>query len=238
MNRFSLQTYWSARQELISQCADRLLRFFTDLMPCDASVAKWFMKGRSRKEALKHPVDVTNRETLLKLLERGRHRNCYKEIMYDIGFSIGLWNGAETNKSTDLTLTCGGYSEHIKVPNNLIIELPNQLGGLANADRMRAVLASGATAWEPDWAGIISDDAKESREFDAEKPFVDWMLYLSRKWLPAIPALPPGASAESIGAGTLIIVQDEVPDPSNDSHLENIRRVETALRRVLRASKE
>ncbi len=77
---------------------------------------------------------------------------------------------------------------------------------------MRPVLAAVANAWEPDWAGVMSDEAMQRRKFDAGKPFVDWMLYISDKWLPKVPTFEPPATADRPAAGTIIVVQEEPPD--------------------------
>jgi hypothetical protein len=229
VNRYFLGAYWSARRESIDECADRLLRFFAALTPCDPSLAQWFKLGRSRRQALQHSVDVADRKSLRELLERGRHWTDFdKRLIDDLGFSLALWNGADTSTSAQLTSLCGSYCD--TAVNNVVLLLPHVLGRLSNAGRMRAVLAAAATAWEPDWAGIMSDDATATRRRDKRAPFVDWMLYVNHKWLPKVPQLAPPASSERLAGGTLIVVQPEVPDPSNEVHLENIRRVETALR--------
>jgi hypothetical protein len=87
-------------------------------------------------------------------------------------------------------------------------------------------------------AGIVSDEVLDKGRFDAGEPFVDWMLYICRKWLPAVPDFAAPASVERLDSGTLIIVQDEPPNLSNESHLQNIQRVETALRAALHVPKD
>jgi hypothetical protein len=229
MNRYFLGAYWSARPESIEQCTDRLLKFFAAIAPCDPSLAQWFKLGRSRRQALQHPVDVTERAVLMHLLDRGRHWTDFdKRLIDDLGFSLALWNGADTSTSVQLTLLCGSYSD--TTLNNVILRLPQVLGGLSVAGRMRGVLAAAATAWEPDWAGIVSDEVLGKGRFDAGEPFVDWMLYICRKWPPVVPDFKAPASVEWLDSGALITVQDEPPNLTNENHLQNIQRVETALR--------
>jgi immunity protein 52 of polymorphic toxin system len=229
MNSFFLGAYWPPRKESIDQCADRVLAFFTQLSHCDDSLERWYETARSRKQALQKRANLANRASVSDLLARGRSRtDIEKKIIEDLGFHVGLWNGANDGCDAGLGIRCGDFSK--RGSNCVTLEFPDDLGALRKADRMKAVLSAVATAWEPDWAGVMSDYAMDIREFDAKLPFVDWMLYISRAWLPTIPRLAPPASAEPVGAGTLITVQDELPDPVNKEDLENIRRVETALR--------
>ncbi|HEV3137094.1 MAG TPA: Imm52 family immunity protein [Pirellulales bacterium] len=238
MNRFNLLAYWSARPETAEQCADRLLRFFAALMRCDPTLARWFKKGRSRKDALRHQLDVANRESLLAMLENGRNRtDVGNQIIYELGFSVYLWNGEADDHAVGLSIGCGSCAQYSLLPNNVILDLADELDGLIDAANMQNVLEATVTAWEPIWAGIMSDEAQSSRGFPAD-PFIDWMVYLANEWLPTAPALSPPASAKALDNGTIIVVQDEPPDPNNGTHLENIRRVESALRSVWRVPSE
>jgi hypothetical protein len=238
MNKFNLLAYWMARPESIDECADRLLRLFEQLTRCDVTLSQWFKKGRSRKDALRHQVDVANREPLVAILEKGRNRtDVGKEIIHELGFSISLWNGGAPDQEVGLSVDCGSYAEYSLLPNHVILNLSGTLGGLADVAGMQRVLEATATAWEPIWAGIMSDEAQNSRGFPAD-PFIDWMVYLANEWLPTVPALSPPASAKALDKGTIIVVQDEPPNPNNGTHLENIRRVESALRSVWRVPSE
>jgi hypothetical protein len=238
MNRFNLLAYWVARPESIDQCADRLLEFFPALTRSEVTLARWFKTGRTLKGALRHQVDVTSREALLAILEQGRNRtDVGKEIMYDLGFSVRLWNGVEDEDAAGLGIKCGSYADYSLLPNHVILSFPKALGSLADRARMQSVLEASVIAWEPAWAGIISEEAQDSRSFP-DDPFIDWMVYMENAWLPSVPALSPPASAKALDKGTIIVVQDEPPDPSNGIHLENIRRVESALRSVWRVPPE
>ncbi len=233
MNRFFLGAYWLARREPIDACADRLVRFLGELVTCDPLVAHWYKLGRSRKQALQNQVDIHNRAILLELLDRGRHwTDSDNRLMEDIGFSVALWNGEVERTSSQLTITCGGYSEFLV--NRVVLRLPIDLGSLARADQMANVVTAATTAWEPDWAGVMSEDAFTTRNWPMHEPFVDWLLYLSQQWLPVVPPLPPHASTRSGASGTLIIVQEHPPDPANHVDIERIRAVDAALRRVWR----
>jgi hypothetical protein len=230
MSRFFLGAYWSVRRESLDGCAERMRSFFAALANCDHAFAAWYERADSKKSARKKRADVGDRQYLRELLERSRHwTDMPKRLMPEIGFSPGLWNGQDDLTSASLNITCGSYSETIA--NRIVLDMPCELGALANSQRMDAVLVAAAQCWEPDWAGVMSYEAMRRRKFNAFKPFVDWMLYISDLWLPKVPPFEPPTSVQRLPGGTLIVVQQEPPDPRNPVHLGNIRRVRNALRR-------
>lgn len=236
---FLLGAYWRARRESIEQCADRLYRMFAELSACDETLATWYKRGRSRKRALQARADVGSREYLLGLLECGRHRrDSDKTVIDDLGFCIGLWNGAATvDKEVGLGVTCGLYTSNPHLGNCVVLNLPEDLGDLRHAERMAAVLTSVITAWEPDWAGVMSIAAINAGAFDAKVPFVDWMVYLSNRFVPQVPLLPPPVTVRKVEKlGCIIVVQDEPPDHATPEHLRNIEQVAAALKATVRLS--
>lgn len=231
--QFLLGAYWRARRESIEQCAERLHRMFSELSACDKTLATWHKRGRSRKQALEGWADVGSREYLLSLLDRGRHRrDTDKAVIDDLGFGVGLWNGAATvEKEVGLGITCGLYTSNPNLGNCVTLNLPEDLGDLRQSERMVAVLICVVTAWEPDWAGVMSTDAMNARPFSAQVPFVDWMLYLSNTLVPQVPPLPPPATVRKVERlGSIIVVQTEPPDPADPKHLRNIEQTEAALK--------
>ncbi len=226
---FYLGAYWSNRKESAKECADRLLLFLEALTQCDDCLAHWFGLGRSKKDALRKRVDVANRDQLLRLVNRGRNRaDADGSVIEDLGFQFGLWNGADDDHSIGLSIGCGGYAP--RIPNSVVIDFPRDLGPLKDADKTRAVLTAVAQAWEPEWAGVQSDEATESRPFETGQPFVDWMIYMSRDLLPRSSTFHPPNRAIALGnLGTIVVTQDEVPDPTSPEHVRNIDRARNAL---------
>jgi hypothetical protein len=221
---FYLGAYWSNRKESAEQCVDRLLDFFGQLKPCSPLLAKWFELGRSRKDALRRPADVEDRKYLMKLLEHGRFEGD------DLGFSTGLWNGTDDDHAIGLSFTCGGYSP--RVPNCVVVNFPAELGSLSRAETMCSIVAAVARAWEPERAQVASHEARDTRLYQPGKPFVDWMLYLSRDWLPkGTTHLPPWSRAVALGGrlGAIVITQEEPPDPHRRDDVARIDGVRKAL---------
>lgn len=232
---FFLGAYWPARKESIEQCADRLRLFFADLATCDPALATWYNLGRSRKKALEKRADVGNLDGLLTLLNKGRHRrDMPRTVIEELGFSVGLWNGREEGKDVGLGITCGLYwvspTPNASLSNCVTLNLPEDLGELKQVERMTRVLAVVARAWQPEWAGAMSRGAMNLRDFKSKKPFVDWMLYVSKSLMPRVPALPKPSTVRAVdGIGSIIVVQDEPPDPTNPEHVRNIQQVESAI---------
>jgi hypothetical protein len=104
---------------------------------------------------------------------------------------------------------------------------------LSDEGKMATVLKVVVRNWEPEWAGVMSSESRETRGAKPGRPFVDWMIYLSDELLPEVPKLKAPARCERIDdLGTLIVVQPEPTDPTNREHLRNIERVQTALQEV------
>jgi len=223
--RYSVRAYWAARRESIEQCADRLLEFFADLTTSDPSLAVWYEKGMSREEALEKRAATNDRNYLLRLLDRGRNRRDFNHtIIKNLGFSLGLWNGGEEGQVAGLRIHCGQYSQNFD--NNVLLELPEDLGGLRQSKRTAGLLGSIARAWEPDWAGVMSDEAIESRNFRGDGLFVDWMVYVPNT---VTGLVPPSTVVDLPDLGSVVIVQDTPPREGNSEDLARIQRVQEII---------
>jgi hypothetical protein len=203
----------------MDECADRLLGFFDMLTECDSRLAAWYGLGRSRKEALKKRIDVTSRAGILGILERGKHRgDIGRAVIEDLGFTFCLWNGAQEPCTADMSVSCGAYPPaDVSVLNCVAIDLPEELGPLADSKCMAQVLAIMAEAWHPDWGGVFSRIAATARDFKITWPFVDWMAYASEQLVPIPPHLPPPAEVRTLpGLGILIIARED-PNAGTES---------------------
>jgi len=122
-----------------------------------------------------------------------------------------------------LRIGCGCFDG---AGNNIVLNLPLHCELLFSEDKAAALLALAAECWHPDWAGIISKKAILERGFDGDRPFVDWMVYVSR----AIHTAPPFATVVHIdGLGSIVIVQAEPPRGNDPDELRRIGQVEAAI---------
>jgi hypothetical protein len=197
---------------------------------CDPAFSAWYKRGRSRRTAKDAALDFKSQECLLNLLEDGRIRtDVGNEVLEELGFGIGLWNGCKAARMVGLRVTCGSNSSAEGVGDNcVVIDLPDELGELEQCERMAKLVVAMATSWEPDWCGVFSSNAMNERGFDPAIPFVDWMLYVSKGLLPN-PTVPEPSSITSVeGIGSLVIIR---PGPSKEpsGHLRSVKAVERAL---------
>ncbi|MFQ3591849.1 MAG: Imm52 family immunity protein [Gemmataceae bacterium] len=228
---YKLCAYWKARKEPIDACAERLSQFLSALSACDAAFTSWFEKTTSRRKAKQKEIDFKNITFLVDFLEKGRQRRDIRgEVMDELGFHVGMWNGAKSSKMVGLNITCGLYSTVPGIGGNCVImNLPEELGDLIQASHMATVLAATATSWDPDWAGVMSLEGMSNRNFAADAPFVDWMLYLSNRLAHNLNVPKPSLIQQIDSIGWLIIVQQEPTEADNPVHLERIKSVQSVI---------
>jgi hypothetical protein len=223
-----LGVYWAARRESVEQCAVRLHRFLSELSASDAVLASWYNNARRQKTFLKR-VEVESRDYLIDLLNRSRLRNDDKTVIEDLGFQISLSNRRDREKQATMNIHCGSYSEGSG--NDVVLNLPEDMGDLRKPERMAAVLATVVRAWEPDTGGVMSLTAIRATDYRLQVPFVNWMVYVSNTVVPELPPMPQPAGVQKVdGLGSIIVVQDEPPDVANPEHARNIERVDAALK--------
>lgn len=231
MSRFRVAGYWTARKENLDLCGNRLQQFLNALSKCDRTFANWYEKRLSRRNAKQSPIDWADLDSILQLLEKGRHRrDSDNGIVEDLGFCVSLWNGEKSPRMVGLTITSGLYAT---IPglggNSVLLNLPEELGGLEQSYRMQSVLTAFAKCWEPDWAGVFSLDAIDSRAFNTAIPFVDWMLYLNHKMWRTPRVADSTVIQEVDDIGCVIIVESQPPRHDDVDHIRKIKEIELAI---------
>jgi len=196
--------------------------------------ASWYQKGRSSRDTLERPVHPGSDSIILGLMEAGRNRrDIDKSVIEDLGFRIGLWNGArEEGHAASLDVTCGLFAKNINLGNWVVLNLPEILGDLEKKEPALQALVAVVKAWSPEWAGIISRPSRNTRPFTPGFPFVDWMIYLN--CLNIVPSrLPSSASfVEVDDQGGVVITQDVPVDANDQIHVQNVQAVEFAIAAV------
>lgn len=218
--------YWGPRRETPESCARRAEAFLADMSKIDPAFSRWFEQGRSRKDALKHPLENSG-EALEMRVRRGR------DIQFeDLGYSVWAWNGEPDDyDASGFKFTCGGSSEGLF--NNCVVTLPARG---PNAERVLCVpvltglIRSLVLAWEPDSAlatsSMLSDAVAPEGGADTS---VGWVLYLPRGH-GSIPPLPAPVRLEPVeDKGTLIVLTPERLTVKNPEHVELARRVHELL---------
>lgn len=185
----------------------------------------------TRRKAKESEIDFRNKDRLVELLERGRNRqDIGKEVIEDLGFVIGMWNGDKSRKMVGLSITCGLFATTSGLGGNcVLLDLPEDLGGLVQCERVENVLTALVKCWEPEWAGVLSLEAMNAREFNAAIPFVDWMVYVSGMKCEN-PSLRGIFAVDKVNdQGSIIVVQPNPPQPDNAAHIERVKAVEAVI---------
>lgn len=226
MMNFMLGAYWDARPDSLEKCTEDVKRLLAGLAQTDPFLANWHEVGRSRKDALKKAVDAADTQRIRDLLLKGRNRrDIGRQVIEELGFSLSLWSRASDEvAAASIRIHCGCYSK--LVGNNVLIDLPSNSARPQWVKNARALLALVAEVWRPKWAGIMSKRAIKERDYDADYPFVDWMVYVPR----AVQAMPLPSRVEVLkDLGSIIIVQADPPVGDSAEELLHIRKVESLL---------
>lgn len=229
---YYIGAYWGARQEDAEACARRLAALVQSLAPMDSLFASWFKGAKSLKESLKRPLEL-ELPSLQKYVQSRIMRDSARKPMEDMGFRVGLWNGAQGGNDAWLSIACGGYSEFMS--NRCLLEAPYEGPGserVLTAPFQVQALRAIATVWDPDWGVGMSHAHRDIIEAKCPDVLVGWVTYLSRR-LGRVPPLPAPVRIEPVeDQGTLIILTPERFTASNPEHVALAERVRELLDRA------
>ncbi|WP_395821090.1 immunity 52 family protein [Archangium minus] len=225
--------YWGARKESPEECGRRAEVLFTALRSVAPDFAHWLKQGRSRREALKHPIE-TDRASLTKMFRRGKDR-----VFDELGFRISGWNGASDYEASAFLICAGMYSE--LVSNSCVFNIPSSSPDKEegpNAQRvLTATVLSGmvramAVAWDPEWAIATSTAHRDLIPMPQPTRLWGWVTYYSDQ-VGRVPPLPAPVRMERVeDKGTLVILTPERFTASNPEHVALAKRVGELLDRA------
>jgi hypothetical protein len=189
----------------------------TDLSQRDSSLAQWYAKGRSRRDALTRQVTAEPSQ-LRDLFEAGRNRrDTDGRVIEDLGSRVALWNGADDEEAVTLTIHCGGYAstEARWIPNSCVLVLPS---GGSSRERLSAVSAlvemtkSVVAAFDPEWATVTSHELRGMTPKPEERSVgLGWITYVRSS--EAITIDVPGSRLIDVkGFGVLAIATEKAFD--------------------------
>lgn len=153
-----LGLYWGAREEPFDSCVERLYESLRCLQAL--GYEQYYERGRSRRDALKRPFEVTP-SAVRKKLARGRsHTDVPRRPMLDLGWKFSLWSGGADLESYSLSIGCGAYSEY--VGNRFVLKLPPcGAHSIRNSPgRASAAFDQLVTIWKPD-KGVLCEGSIE-----------------------------------------------------------------------------
>ena len=140
--------YWGPRRESRERVAERIAEFLQSLPNASGSLATWYTKGQSRASA-KALIVATPDKIASRLKTNRREDN--DEIMSELGFSIGAWNGGHAS----LHATIGAFTPYIG--NSVVLSYDESSLDLSRSE-CRDVLESAVRAFDPDKAVATSSE--------------------------------------------------------------------------------
>lgn len=192
MERSYIGCYWGDRQESATEAASRLQATLDGIRDVSPALTDWFEKGDSAQSRALVPTDV---EGLTRLVEQGAHRTDFGgEVMNDLGFRVGLWNGQSEESASSLTTTVGLHAADPDLSNHVLLRLPGGQGFSATLiDRLVEI-------WEPDWATWTTRSLRRAQG-QAFRESVGWITYFRSADLAEPPA---GVVARPMAGGTTV----------------------------------
>jgi hypothetical protein len=220
----NLCAYWSARQEALQTCAERLARFVELLAEREPLFKHWYKLGRSRAKA-DQPIDQSL-EGLRAVLEKGQNRrDVDRSAIPELGYRFSAWNrGGSGSDEASLAVVCGSWARHPGLKNSVVLTLPRRVD-YTDVARVLPLFRDTVSCWGPDSAIVCSNET-----FTKAEPYLDWLLFMKG-------GIPNANAAVALGSrlldwgdlGQCVILQDKPVDWSNPSDVQHIE----ALRRAL-----
>jgi hypothetical protein len=216
---FYVGIYWPARREPLSQCTKRVGTALRELAKVDGRLSRWFRKGWTRAQALKHELSMDDASIAKLLLDGRNRRDDNNEVIEDLGFAAALWNGAGSGNEVSISFHCGSYSEW--VGNNTVLKLPFDRiisNDIYSFIKMQQILLILVRCFDPDWGVVTSHRLREAVNIPVGKPTAGWLTYLSNRYGASAPNA--GYEIERVGdRGELLIATREPFDSQRPEHV-------------------
>lgn len=202
----------------VTEQVDELYRLLPAMLDCSTALAPWYLKGKSKEEALRYiALDANGPVTagMAVLTENLKH---------DVDPRIvSVWNGREGSEAASLQYTFRPAPERSAV---VLRAKPE-----AFSKRWEAVaelIKSAVSIWRPSSLSVDRFGGFEHKVFK-DRPAVGWMLYLpaaiSTQQVPEARALLPVTVKDEKGkdeqVGTIIV--STVDDPYSDENPEHVK---------------
>jgi hypothetical protein len=208
---FYAGAYWAARQESIEESTERLFAFMSDLEQIHPIFSTWFEKGRSRKNALRVPLEMT-RPALRERLLSGRSRTDFapRQVIEELGFSFSPWNGQKAE--VGLHVHCGAYGKWVS--NAAVIRLPSaeDIDNTLDTDFPVRLVKALVENWDPAWATLTSDGLREFLGTPVKAISVGFATYVRSDGRVGPLFLPSGVQRRALHHGQLLTIGN---DPFN-----------------------
>lgn len=204
VNSTDIGVYWKARRENTAQCAERLIRHFSSLASISDNLMHWYCMNE-RAQKIGDPFNVRSLASLESLLLDGVNRkDIGGEIMPDLGFRVGLWNGDCGGWSAGTSIGCGMYWDTNKTSNVALLTVDFGEVQPLPVEKLVDVLRQLIETWDPDtgkiWQSYLYPNAKDENAEWRERVLAEFQ---SARTSPA--AGPTTSTANGFNGGTLSI---------------------------------
>jgi len=166
--------YWGKRQESRIHCAKRIADILQRLRMAHPSLGTWYLKARSRSEALCNSIELSP-DTIGRILETN-DRNSNGSSIAELGFSIGVWNGNNELPAT-FSAECGAFSDFVGNSAVLNFDPSWDDDDLLSSERMRGLLVAFVEVFEPDVAVVTSNEYIDRAGGGSPWESGGWLVY-------------------------------------------------------------
>jgi hypothetical protein len=145
--KIDIGVHWYNRPLKLHYSAEQIVHFLKKLsLLNEAAFSIWYLKGRTRKDALRYRVPFEVNYFIEKLGNKDME-NKPPEICY----TISLWNGADDESNTMTISFTLGSNEKIYFTNNCVLTIPEKFYNESIKDLM-------CSFWNPEFVKIDQDE--------------------------------------------------------------------------------
>lgn len=142
--------YWQERRESKASSAGRISAFLGALAQCDSTLANWYAKGRTKREALRTPMRLDVISIAARLVQN--RNDVDRKPIEDLGFRFSAWNGSDASLSAKV----GCYSPYVL--NTAVLSLDQ----IDRSSKYGIFLTHIVAAFDPVHAVVTSSEYLES----------------------------------------------------------------------------
>jgi hypothetical protein len=231
---YYIGAYWGVRPENCEACTKRVTAALCAISHVDDQFCRWFRLGRSRKDALKRPVQL-EKSVIGSLLAKGvNRRDSDKKAIPELGFRLALWNGGTDGKAASLSFQCGVHAPRLS--NAAVLNLPadgDEARRILMFDKVFALLSVLVLNFDPEWGTVNTSLLRNNiicLPDDAPQP--GWLTFISKR-LGEVPQSSDYEIAKVEGFGTIIIATREVFSLEKPEHLRSALAAAEAISRLV-----
>lgn len=184
MNKdFFLGAYWGARNGEVEELARSLGALLNDIALFLDWDGTWFKKGKSKAEALSHPV-LNDLHSLEALLGKGKRRNDDGDKLPELGYNFSIWNGREAPAPV-LSLSGSLGMTSAALTNCILLTVHGRSIEEVFPDTAKTLQVVDALVkhFDPEWVVLTDNVLLDAIEIAGgkTKPLPGWIMYRTPK---------------------------------------------------------